>query len=746
VNKKTRIKLFVSLSISILLAGLIFLSLRSKFYQILELKALDLRFALKENPPSRSPILHIDIDDQSLSGVGRWPWPRNYHAKLTDILKECQARQILMDIIFTEEFKDNPQEDALFADSMARAGITYLPFYFIENQSVVSPELKSLLLQDITLSAADAAKKLNILLEPLQETLPQAKKSVLDEITRKLIRKEPDILFEGLLKRMEEEYGWYLFSEDENYLKQRFPTQKLLSSFIAKFGIDLPVKEWPFQQECRMLNVPIMAYTRSIKGSGFINAEADLDGVTRKIPLFVKYEDKILPQLTIAALMDFLGVKELETGHDRVILKHASLNGAVKDIIIPVDKKGSMLVNWQGRWGVSFKHVPYYLILRLQEVREQMHAQPPGESLEYFKKSEAELLAKLTTMVKGKICIVGLTATGTHDLRPIPLQENYPMAGIHSNLIDTILTGKFIVRVEGGLRLLIFLITALVIGFSSLMKLWQSLLLSLGYAIGYFLLSYFIFARFGLWTDLVGPLGIVVFGFSAITSFRFFTEEKEKLWIKQAFSHYLSNEVISELIEDPSRLKLGGERRLITVFFTDIRGFTAFSESHQPEEVVAMLNEILTQQVKVVFKYNGTLDKFVGDEVMAFFGAPGNRHLNDHAIVAVRTAVEIQAKMRQLKDTWTHEKTAVLQIGIGINTGEMVVGNMGSAERMDYTVIGDNVNLAARLCAAAEKDEIIISDATYALVREQILAEKMEPITVKGKSKPIPIYRVTGLK
>lgn len=349
-------------------------------------------------------------------------------------------------------------------------------------------------------------------------------------------------------------------------------------------------------------------------------------------------------------------------------------------------------------------------------------------------------------MVKGKICIVGLTATGTHDLRPIPLQENYPMAGIHSNLIDTILTEKFIVRIEGLLRLFIFLLTALIIGFSSLMKLWKSLLLSIGYAIGYFIFSYFIFVRFGLWIDLVGPLGIIVFGFSSITSFRFFTEEKEKLWIKQAFSHYLSNEVISELLEDPSRLKLGGERRLITVIFTDIRGFTTFSESHQPEEVVAILNEILTQQVKVVFKYNGTLDKFVGDEVMAFFGAPGNRHLNDHALVAVRTAVEIQAKMRQLREKWTEEKTEPLQIGIGINTGEMVVGNMGSAERMDYTVIGDNVNLAARLCSAAGKEEIIISDATYSLVSEQIDAERLEPISLKGKSKPIPIYRVTGLK
>lgn len=391
-NKKTRVKLLVSLGISFTLAGLIFLSLRTKFYQILELKALDLRFALKANRPSQSPILHIDIDDQSLSGIGRWPWPRNYHAKLTDILKECQAKQILMDIIFTEEFKDNPQEDALFADSMLRSRITYLPFYFIENQSIVRPELKALLLKDITLSAKDVAKTLKIPLETLKEELPQSKKIVLEEVTRKLMRKEPDISLEGVLRRIEEEYGWYLFPEDENYLRQRFPSQELLSLFITKFAINIPVTEWPFNQEYRMLNVPIMAFTQSMKGSGFINAEADLDGVTRRIPLFVKYEDKILPQLTIAALMDFLGVKELEASHNRVILKNANLAGVLKDIAIPVDKKGSMLINWQGRWGVAFKHLPYYLILRLQQVREQLYSKNTDNgAIEYLKKSETEL-------------------------------------------------------------------------------------------------------------------------------------------------------------------------------------------------------------------------------------------------------------------------------------------------------------------------------------------------------------------
>ena len=433
------------------------------------------------------------------------------------------------------------------------------------------------------------------------------------------------------------------------------------------------------------------------------------------------------------------------------MLKNAAVKGRNKDIIIPVDAQGKMLINWAGRWGESFAHLPYYAILRLAQVREQLQVELEGASsdpsaIAYLRKTEAELLRKLRSVVSGKICVIGLTATGTNDLSPIPLQEKYPMVGLHANLINTILNEDFIFRVNGPLLFAVFLMTALVVALSSLLSLPLGFALTMGYAVLYFFLSLYLFVRFGWWVDLVGPSGIVVFGFSAITCFRFLTEEREKLWIKKAFSHYLSSDVITELMNDPSRLKLGGERRMLTVFFSDVRGFTAFSETRQPEEVVAMLNEILSEQVKIVFKYNGTLDKFVGDELMAFFGAPGNRHLSDHALMAVRMAIDIQNRMRELQALWVQQNKPVLHIGIGINTGDMVVGNMGSVERMDYTVIGDNVNLGARLCSAAAKDEIIISEATYLSVADHIQVEKLESIAVKGKVKPISIYRVTGLK
>ncbi len=766
-NKKVLHRLLVSLAITFSLAAVFFFSVRTRAYQILELKSLDLRFALRGERAPDAPVVHIDIDDQSLADVGRWPWPRRHHSRLTDILKECGARMVLWDVIFAEDFRDNPQEDTLFADSIARSGFTYLPFYFVEARQRVPKELRELLVKDIGVAPEKAAAQLRLTAGELRDRLPQAKKTILDETVRDMLRENPEITFDGLLQEMEARYGWYLFPEDEDFVFSLFSHHDLSRLFMKSFSIEVPSSGWPFGLQFPDMNVPIRAYTLAARGSGHINAPPDIDGVTRKVPLLVKYGNRVLPQLTVAALRDYLDVRSIRVARRSVVLENAAIGGGRRDIVIPVDDRCAMLVNWRGKWETSFGHIPYHLILELQQMRDQIagsvategapaaRVEAPGRlvpakvdanALAFLRKNEAELMERLKSMVGGRICIVGLTATGTHDFRPIPLQENYPMVGVHSNIISTVLSGEFIVRKGGATRALIFLVTALVIGMSSLFKMWKGLLLSLGYAAGYFLLSCGLFSRFGLWIDMVGPMGVTVLGFASITSFRFFTEEKEKLWIKSAFSHYLSKEVIGELLDDPSKLKLGGERKEITVFFSDIRGFTTYSESHQPEEVVTMLNELLSEQVKVVFRHSGTLDKFVGDELMCFFGAPGIRHASDHALVAVRTAVEIQAKMAELRQKWERENKAVLYIGIGINTGDMVVGNMGSAERMDYTVIGDNVNLGARLCSAAGRGEIIISETTYAKVEGQIVAEKLEPISVKGKARPVAIYRVLGMK
>jgi adenylate cyclase len=219
---------------------------------------------------------------------------------------------------------------------------------------------------------------------------------------------------------------------------------------------------------------------------------------------------------------------------------------------------------------------------------------------------------------------------------------------------------------------------------------------------------------------------------------------REKEVIKGAFSKYVTKSVVDRILQHQDGLKLGGEKKVVTVFFSDIRGFTPMSEALSAEEVVHILNEYFTAMTAIIFKYEGTLDKFMGDAIMAIYGAPID--LPDHAERAVLAAIEMSEKMKELQAKWRDEGKREVNIGIGINTGEVVVGNIGSHERMEYTAIGDNVNLTQRLESVAEKGQILISGATFERVKHKVNANMLDPIKVKGKAEKVIAYSVEGLK
>jgi class 3 adenylate cyclase len=221
-------------------------------------------------------------------------------------------------------------------------------------------------------------------------------------------------------------------------------------------------------------------------------------------------------------------------------------------------------------------------------------------------------------------------------------------------------------------------------------------------------------------------------------------EDLEKSAIKSAFSKYVSPEVIAEILDNPDKNYLKTDRREMTVLFSDVRGFTSMSEKTSPEDVVTILNEHFDIMSGIILKNRGTLDKFVGDEIMALFGAPV--YTESHALKAIKTALEMQKAQAELTKKVKKQLGVVIEIGIGINTGDMVVGNIGCKNRLDYTVIGDAVNTAARLCSAAKAGEIIIGEGTYAEVKKFVEVKTLEPISLKGKSKPMQLYNVIGLK
>jgi len=258
-------------------------------------------------------------------------------------------------------------------------------------------------------------------------------------------------------------------------------------------------------------------------------------------------------------------------------------------------------------------------------------------------------------------------------------------------------------------------------------------------------LSFYCFSRFNYVTGITGPSFAVIIAYISGTTYHFISERKQSGWIKKMFKQYVNSSLLDELILNPDQLKLGGVRRELTVFFSDIAGFTNISESKDSEELVTLLNEYLSAMTEIIFDFQGTLDKYQGDAIMAFWGAP--IPVENHALYCCRAVLKMQEKLLDLKKKWESEGQDVIKVRMGVNTGEMIVGNMGGKERFDYTVIGDNVNLASRLEGVNKeyKTNIIISEQTYLAVKDKVVARELDYIRVKGKNKPIKIYELVQL-
>jgi adenylate cyclase len=345
--------------------------------------------------------------------------------------------------------------------------------------------------------------------------------------------------------------------------------------------------------------------------------------------------------------------------------------------------------------------------------------------------------------------ILGATETGIYDLSTTPFGTAFPGVEVHANLIDNILSDDYLYQSDfiHFLSFLLILFSGLIIGLIlTKLRALQGLIFSLLYLVGYFTGNLWLLFNERTWTSFVYVLGVILVNWFAIVLFKFFGEEKDKRFIKGAFQQYLSPKVIDQLVDDPGLLELGGEKREITAFFSDVQGFSTISESLSPEELVELLNEYLTAMTDIVMKYDGTVDKFEGDAVIAFFGAPIT--YDDHAARACMASLEMQQKLIEMRANWKKLGKHQLYVRIGLNTGFMVVGNMGSAYRMDYTMMGDGVNLAARLEGVNKQygTFTMISDFTYEAAKEHIEVRELDLIRVVGKNEPVRIYEVMGKK
>lgn len=469
---------------------------------------------------------------------------------------------------------------------------------------------------------------------------------------------------------------------------------------------------------------------KAAKGIGFANVFPGRDGINRTVPLIIKYDGWYYPNIDLVVAMHYFGIGpedvEIKTG------KYIKLKNIQKDkmskpnpsgeIIIPIDNYGFMDVNFIGGSG-SFQHYPYYLFARDGTLE-------GNDSL------------------KDKVLLVAaysVTGVATDEK-----QSPYGAAfGIehHANALNTILKQDFLYKLSDLENIIIMLFIALFLAFIvQKMTIVTSLITTVFFMLLYAVGSYLLFDFFSIITALSTPLIQTALTYSMLVTYRVVNEQQEKKYIRQTFSKFVSKSVVDELLKDPSKVKLGGEKKILTVLFSDIRGFTSISERLTPEELVEHLNIYLQAMTDIVIKYYGTLDKYVGDEIMAFWGAP--IEMEDHPLKACRAGIEMMAVLHEMNKKWDQEGKPRLDIGIGINTGDMVVGNMGSSSRMDYTLMGDNVNLGARLEGTNKvyRTNIIISEFTYEYVKDHVIVRELDVIKVKGKERQVKIYELIDLK
>lgn len=482
-------------------------------------------------------------------------------------------------------------------------------------------------------------------------------------------------------------------------------TKEYLDKFNQIWKDLLPTTE-PFNKAAKVLGAP-----------SFVQ---DSDKKNRRIPLIYIYQNRVHFNIVFQLIMHYYGVtmKDIDIDLGRYItINNIRKNSKVKTLKIPVSIRGEMLIDFVGNAGQLWKVRSFYDVYKKRI--------PP----KFF---------------KDKYVFTGIYTRGVaSDVLFTPVGLMYGVEYI-ALAFNQLINQQFYNFLNTGISYLIIIFIAfLMVYLFSRLPIIQTYGLMFLSILIYTLIAYFAFTK-----KLIIPYTSVIFTIfiSLVTMivYRIFTEEKEKRFIRATFSNFVSKVVVDELLKHPEMIKLGGEKKLITVLFSDIRSFTTISERLSPEDTVQVLNGYLSIMTDIIFKYHGTLDKYVGDEIMAFWGAPVPQE--DHALLSCFTALEMMEKLHEFNKNMPEDRR--LNIGIGINTGEAIVGNMGSTSRMDYTLVGDHVNTGARLEGTNKVygTNIIISEYTYKYVKDFVVVRLLDRIRVKGKSIPIHIYELLDIK
>jgi adenylate cyclase len=804
----------------------------------LEDRLYDFFLRFRANRERLSDVVFLDVDDNAIAYYGIFPWPRSIPADGLLRLKEYGARAAIFDIEYIDE---GPQGvDSIYLNNG-------LGNDFFRSFSEINSAVRDFL--SAVRSGRIGRGDIDDFAVPLF-SLINSEQTDLYNKAQHIARDNDHYLAQALA----------LFGSSWSTLNLRsYPLdgEEAQRRFLAQERFAYPVTASSGVSLGRSF-VDILpalpAFSLAAKGAGFTNAEIDGDGVRRRVYLVQNVYDHWYSQLAFSPLLDYLGRPEIFLEKRKLTLKQARLpNGRTKDIVIPLDQHGRMMLDWpKENYDDSYTHISFAVFSQLDDIEAELehysrllasadilffasfdsalagipvslygiteifdavyearnHAMENNSDdsfdayLEYRRYAHA-LLGELTALDAGakvrdlipqlcdeypdsaeyieeegeyiamladyiginlarhneltelnsrelrdKFVILGRVDTGTTDIGVNPFHGHYVNVGTHGVVLDTILSGTFINPVSFWFTIIFMLIfIPLFFIFSERLSPVMRAVSGFSATIAILLFAILLFRFTGVF---FGTLGIVLAMIIAVIIREIISyagSEKEKQFIRTAFSTYVSGDVVKEIISDPSRLQLGGTKRHMTAIFTDVQGFSTISEQLDPEELVSLLNKYLSAMSDVVLAEKGTIDKYEGDAIIAFFGAP--LELGDHALRACVSAITIKKIETELNKTIMEQKLSPspLLTRIGINTGYMVAGNMGTANKMNYTIMGNAVNLAARLEGVNKQygTWILASHDTVRETGDNLLYRKLDRVRVVGINEPVRLCELLEL-
>ncbi|MEW6055362.1 MAG: adenylate/guanylate cyclase domain-containing protein [Bdellovibrionota bacterium] len=708
--KVTPFRLSLAITLASLLVSIIYV-LDPKylsFVATLSQKSLDYKFHIRGNRPAASKIVIVAGDEKSFQTFGQWPFDRGkVFAPLIDNICRHNPLALGFDIVWSDQ-------ERLISENVKGALSSLLGTNADSLNSVLRANSGDVLLAQ----AVERCKNRVVLGYALQRSEEQGVNKA--EFNRRLqtITESGNNKLSSLMR------GRVRFARDRGDAEANVRFYQ-----VANGGL---------------LNVP--SITPQGVAQGFFNNEQDGDGNYRHGLLFFRAGDAFVSSLTLRMAQKALDPRDSSPHVTIQPYSDKSAEELKLDLVtvtgkreVPIDLHGLAVVNYRGP-NFTFPNVSMADVISDSETIEYDVIEAGGTA-KHVKTAKSELF-------KDALVLVGITALGLYDIRPRPLAPQASGVENHANILDNLIRGDFLTTPTPeslSWILPLMLVLSLVYGavISRLDAKWGAVFAMASIAALLYLDQVYLFNERN--TVFFGYLQAIQFLFQylSITVLKYMREENEKKFIRSAFDKYVSPAVINSMLEDPSKLKLGGDKKELSVLFSDIRGFTELSERIDVKTLTQFLNDYLGAMTEVLQSNKGTLDKYIGDAVMGFWGAPLD--LPTHASLAVKTAVEMVLKLEELNAEFQKKYGLTIDIGIGVNSGAVSVGNFGSNKVFEYTVIGDNVNLASRLESINKYygTHIIISESTYNLLKpNEFLCREVDTVKVKGKHKPVKIYEV----